>query len=137
MQPRPTVCCLSDSNIDSALHHHCLSTVPHWMVTLNKHLLKRLLRRYSQRAFELVMAAEPDYEAAHIGAPFDGTTCHPVSKICQDTELQYYVRILDSCKGDAKARRTVGLIGQMIPKHTLLKSHLVDHKVVRAVTLDD
>ena len=33
-------------------------------------------------------------------------------------------------------RRIVRLIWQMIPKHTLLKSHLVDHKVVRAITLD-
>lgn len=43
--------------------------------------VKSRVEKYSQRAFEMVMAAEPDYE---------------------DSELQYYVRILDSCKGDAK-----------------------------------
>ena len=40
------------------------------------------LRKYAQRTFHLVMAAEPDYE---------------------DTELQYYVKVLNGCKGHAKA----------------------------------
>ena len=42
IQSRPSILPIhSDSNIDSPLHHHFLSTVPHWMVTLNKRLLKQ------------------------------------------------------------------------------------------------
>lgn len=44
--------------------------------------VKSRVEKYSQRALDLVMAAEPDYE---------------------DTELQYYVKILNRCRGHAKS----------------------------------
>ena len=73
------------------------------------------------------MAAEPDYE---------------------DTELQYYVRILDSCKGDAKARIGWMMLNAIGQTQTHKRRTVSDSlgkwsqntrfwKVVRAVTLDD
>jgi len=44
--------------------------------------VKSRVEKYSQRALDLVMAAEPDFE---------------------DTELQYYVKILNRCRGHAKS----------------------------------
>lgn len=43
--------------------------------------VKSRVEKYAGRTFEMVMAAEPDYE---------------------DTELQYYVKVLNRCKGHAK-----------------------------------